>query len=104
MPRAGDIYIADMGYQGKTRPVVVITEVKSSDARDLTTVIPLTSSMRGGPEEVDIGKLRALPRRCAANVAGVSSLRTSALTRRVTTLDDSTFSEIMDALRAHLGL
>lgn len=104
MPRAGDIYIADMGYQGKTRPVVVITEAKSSDARDLTTVIPLTSSMRGGPEEVDIGKLRSLPRRCAANVAGISSLPTTALTRRVTTLDDSTFSEIMDALRAHLSL
>ena len=67
-PCAGDVWLADLGYAAKTRPVLVLAAPDDSGARALFIVAPLTSQLRGLRGEVALGKVRWLPKPSAVNV------------------------------------
>jgi mRNA-degrading endonuclease toxin of MazEF toxin-antitoxin module len=88
----------------KSRPVLVLAFPQDSDARALTVVAPLTSQIRGGRGEVDLGKIRWLPKPSAVNVQGLASFDHHLLTRKLGTLSPERFEEIKRSIRELLGL
>ena len=103
-PKPGEVWFADLGMVGKSRPVLVLAFPGSEDARALAVVAPLTSQIRGMRGEVDLGKPRWLPKHSAVNVQGLASFDHRKLTRRMGELSAPQMTEVKSALRDLLGL
>jgi mRNA interferase MazF len=103
-PVPGEVWLADLGMLGKTRPVLVLSYPEPDDARALVIVAPLTSQLRGMRGEVDLGKPRWLPKRSAVNVQGLASFDRHALIRRLGNLDAKSMNATKTALRDLLDL
>jgi hypothetical protein len=58
-PLHGEIWLADMGIAGKTRPVVVMLAEDLPVERTLIIYVPVTRQARGGLLEVPLGHCRA---------------------------------------------
>lgn len=103
-PCTGDVWLADLGYTAKIRPVLVLAAPGESDARALLIVAPLTSQLRGMRGEVALGKIRWLPKPSAVNVQGLASINGRILQRRLGTLTRERMEEVKQALRDLLEL
>lgn len=103
-PKAGDVWLADLGIAAKTRPVLILADPDSQDARSLTVVAPLTSQLRGLRGEVPLGHVRWLPKPSAVNVQGIASFDPSRLIRRLGTCTAEQVDAVKDALRQLLSL
>lgn len=103
-PRSGEVWFADLGMVGKSRPVLVLASPRPDDARALVVVAPLTSQIRGLRGEVPLGKLRWLPKLSAVNVQGLASFDPGKLARRLGTLSAEHDGAVKAALRDLLNL
>jgi len=56
-PKPGEVWLADLGLAGKTRPVLIISREDPNPPRVLVIYIPLTTQNRGSRYEVEVGKL-----------------------------------------------
>ena len=73
-PRHGEVWLADMGIAGKTRPVVVLLADDVPVERTLIIHVPVTRQARGGPLEVALGHLPFLDRESVANAQAIGAL------------------------------
>ena len=103
-PIPGEVWFAELGMVEKSRPVLVLAYPRDSDARALAVVAPLTSQIRGGRGEVDLGKLRWLPKPSAVNVQVLASFDHHLLTRKLGTLSQEHYNSVKAAIRELLGL
>jgi mRNA-degrading endonuclease toxin of MazEF toxin-antitoxin module len=88
----------------KSRPVQVLAYPGDSDARALAVVTPLTSQIRGGRGEVDLGKPRWLPKPSAVNAQGLASFDRHFLARKLGVLSPEQYEAVKAAIRELLGL
>ena len=70
-PIPGDVYLVDMGYEGKTRPVVIVSRRDDNAPRALSIVVPLTTQNRGSRYEVAMPRVPWLRRLSFANVQAI---------------------------------
>jgi mRNA interferase MazF len=56
-PRVGDVFIVDFGFDGKVRPVVVVSREDDDAPRALSIVVPLTSQFRGSRYEIQMPRV-----------------------------------------------
>ena len=103
-PRPGEVWFAELGMIEKSRPVLVLAYPQDSDARALAVVAPLTSQIRGGRGEVNLGKPRWLPKPSAVNVQGLASFDHHLLIRKLGTLSQEQYEAVKAAIRELLGL
>ncbi len=103
-PQPGEVWFADLGMVAKNRPVLVLYVPADEDARCLMIVAPLTSQIRDQRGEVDLGKLRWLPKPSAVNVQGLASFDPRCLSRRLGVLSSADVSRVKNALRDILDL
>lgn len=103
-PKPGEVWWADLGMVGKTRPVLVLAYPNDEHARALAVVAPLTSQIRGGPDEVPLGKPGWLPKPSAVNVLGLASFDRHKLSRPMGTLSSDQMTKVKAALRQLLQL
>ena len=103
-PKPGEIWLAELGIAAKNRPVLVLACPGPDDARALVVVAPLTSQLRGMRGEVDIGKLRWLPKPSAVNVQGLASFDRHYLARKLGTLPPHLVQAVKAAIRDLLDL
>jgi mRNA interferase MazF len=103
-PRPGEVWIADLGFAAKFRPVVIVSREDPDPPRALIIYVPITTQDRGSPYEVTLPKTRFLQKDSVANVQGIASLPTVRLGRRVGTLRAKTPSEIKKAIAWTLEL
>jgi mRNA interferase MazF len=103
-PRAGEVWFADLGIAGKSRPVLVLAFPRDGDARSLVIVAPLTSQIRHSRGEVDLGKPRWLPKASAVNVQGLASFDRHKLSRQMGALTKPEMDRVKEALRDLLEL
>ena len=103
-PQPGEVWFAVLGIVAKNRPVLVLSVPDAEDARSLMVVAPLTSQIRGQRGEVDLGKLRWLPKPSAVNVQGLASFDPRCLSRRLGVLGASDLSRVKNAVRDLLDL
>ena len=48
-PKVGEVYMLDLGYQGKVRPVVIMSREDPQAPRALSLFVPLSKLSRGTP-------------------------------------------------------
>ena len=80
--KPGEVWLADLGIAGKTRPILIVSREDSDPPRALVIQVPLTTKNRFSRYEVDLGKLPFLREPSVANVQGLASLPVARLQRR----------------------
>ena len=103
-PSVGEIWVADFGFTAKQRPILILADLQSEDARALIVVVPLTSQIRGLRGDVDIGKPRWLQKHSDVNVQGIASIDRSVLHRRLGRLAPEQLRSVHAAIRDLLVL
>lgn len=103
-PSPGEVWLADLGFAAKFRPVVIVSRYDPDPPRALAVYVPITPQDRGSPYEVALPKLRFLQKESVANTPGIASLPTVRLGRRLGTLPASAMDEIRRALAWTLDL
>src|SRR6266480_1539211 len=98
-PKVGEEYVVDLGYQGKVRPVVVMSREDSQAPRALALCVPLTTENRGSRYEVPMPHVPWLKKQGVANVQGIGAAGLHELTDRRGRFDSTTVSKIKDAIR-----
>lgn len=99
-PRAGEVWLADLGLTAKTRPVAIVSRDDPDPPRALMIYIPLTSQSRGSSYEVPLGHLRWLSNETVANVQGIGSLPIPRFQRKLGLLPQAD----LDSIRAAIAL
>jgi mRNA interferase MazF len=101
-PKHGEVWLADLGIAGKTRPVVVLLADEVVVERTLIIYVPLTTQNRGSVLEVGLGHLRFLDNASVANVQAIGALPRARFARRLGTTAD--LDRVKNALRVACGL
>jgi mRNA interferase MazF len=106
MPRPriqrGELWIADLGYVGKIRPVLVVSVPFLENERALCIVVPHTTSVLGTRFEISINHYALKPG--AFDVQQTAAIQSVKLVQRVGSLDGQQLAKIEGALAAVLGL
>jgi len=103
-PRVGDVFIVDLGFDGKVRPVVVVSREDHDAPRALSIVVPLTSQFRGSRYEIQMPRVPWLKLQSFANVQAISSAENHELTNRRGKFEASVVKQIREAIRWALEL
>jgi mRNA interferase MazF len=103
-PQPGEIWLADLGFAAKTRPVVIVSRLDPDPPRSLVLYVPLTTQRRNSPYEVPLPRLSFLDRESVANVQGLGSLPTVRLERKIGRVSRDVMEQLKDALAFALDL
>jgi mRNA interferase MazF len=103
-PRHGEVWLADMGIAGKTRPVVVLLADGLPVERTLIIHVPVTRQARGGPLEVALGHLTFLDRESVANAQAVGALPRVRFEKYLGTLPAADLARVKAALKTACAL
>jgi len=102
--RRGEVWWSELPEPAGRRPVVLLSRDEAYSVRELVTVAPVTTRVRGLPVEVALGRGEGLPRRCVANLDTVTTIPRRCLVSRISTLSDSKVTLLDEALMFALGL
>ena len=103
-PQPGEVWLADLGFAAKTRPVVIVSRHDSNPPRALLLYVPLTTQDRLSPYEVRLPRLPYLDRESVANVQGLGSIPSVRLERKLGRLPAEIMSKVKEALAFALDL
>ncbi len=102
--RRGEVWWAELPPPAGRRPVVLLSRNDAYTVRELVTVAPVTTRMRGIPVEVQLGREDGLPRECAANLDTITTVPKSLLRERLAVLSPARVGAIDRAIRFALDL
>lgn len=100
MPKRGEIWLADLGFVAKTRPVLVLSVPFSDSDYALITVIPRTTYIRRSDLQVQLSVSGLRPG--AFNVQGLTAIPPSKFIRRLGTLQSAQMKLIEDTVKKWL--
>ena len=89
----------DLGFEGKVRPIVIMSREDSAAPRAISIFVPLTKQSRMSKYEVTLPRVPWLKLQSYANVQGMGSVGHHELTDRRGKFDSSVIAEIKDAIR-----
>jgi len=98
-PKVGEVYFVDLGYEGKVRPVVVMSREDPQAPRALALCVPLTMENRGSRYEVTMPRVPWLKLQGVANVQAIGAAGFHELTDRRGRFESSVVAKIKDAIR-----
>jgi mRNA-degrading endonuclease toxin of MazEF toxin-antitoxin module len=98
----GEVWLADLGYVGKVRPVLILSVPPGDEDRALVTYVIRTTSLRGTTYEVP-HKTRGM-KSGAFDAQGLGTTDKSHLIRRLGQADAETFAAVEERVRAWLAL
>lgn len=98
-PKVGEVFMLDLGYEGKVRPVVVLSREDANAPRALALCVPLTTENRGSRYEVPMPRVPWLNKQGVANVQAIGAAGFHELTDRRGRFDAVVVSKIKDAIR-----
>jgi mRNA interferase MazF len=104
IPKAGEVYLVDMGIAGKVRPVVILTREDPDAPRAISVTVPLTTENRGSRYEVQMPRVPWLKHQSFANVQALASFGYRELLERRGRFDTETMDKIKAAVRWALQL
>lgn len=102
--RRGEVWWAKLPAPAGRRPVVLLSRNEAYTVRELVTVAPVTTRIRGIPTEVPLGPTEGLPKTCVANLDTLATIPKRALTDLVGPLPHEKLAAVEAALRFALGL
>lgn len=103
-PYPGEIWLADLGLSGKTRPVLIVSRYDPDPPRAMVTYVPLTSQYRQSPYEVVLPNLRFLSQNSYVNIQGLGSIPKVRLERKLGKLSDNVLVEVKNTIAFALNL
>ncbi len=98
----GEIWLADLGYLGKIRPVLIMSISPGDDDRALVTYVIRTTSLRGTAYELPHTSPGMKPG--AFDAQGLGTTDRSRFIRRISVVDSVTLTAIENRVKAWLGL
>ena len=98
----GEIWMADLGYNAKIRPVLILSVPIGKDDRSLVAYVNRTTSVRNTPYEVP-HKARGM-KPGVFDAQGLGTTDKHYLIRRLGTVDATTLAQVEDRVKAWLGL
>lgn len=102
--KRGEVWWALLPKPAGRRPVVLLSRDEAYQVRDLVTIAPVTTRVRGIPVEVRLGPSDGLPRECAINVDTMATIPKSSLTDRLTLLTPQKLQALNEAIKFALDL
>ncbi len=94
----------DLGYEGKVRPVVIVSREDDSAPRALAVFVPLTTEFRSSRYEVKLPRVPWLAHQSFANAQAMGAAEYHELTDRRGRLEPAVMAEIKAAIRWALDL
>jgi mRNA interferase MazF len=85
------------------RPVLILTRNPAIQVMERVLVVPLTTTVRGIPTEVPLGRGDGLPTDCVASLDDVAPIAKDYLVERLALLSPRRMSEVARALRRATG-
>ena len=98
-PKVGEVYMLDLGFEGKVRPIVIMSREDPAAPRALSLFVPLTKESRGSQYEVAMPRVPWLKLQSYANVQGIGAVGHHELTDRRGRFEAAVVSKIQDAIR-----
>jgi mRNA interferase MazF len=98
-PRVGEVYMLDLGYDGKVRPVVIMSREDTNAPRALSLFVPLTKQSRNSRYEVEMPRVPWLKLQSYANVQAISWAEYNELTDKRGRFEPSVIEAIKNAIR-----
>jgi mRNA interferase MazF len=100
--KRGEIWLADLGYVGKVRPVLILSVEPGDDDRALVTYVIRTTSARGTAYEVP-HPARGM-KTGVFDAQGIGTTDRSHFLRKLGVLEASILGQVENRVRAWLGL
>ena len=97
IPKVGDVYLLDVGCQGKVRPVVIMSREDTQAPRALSLFVPLTKNSHGTRYEVQMPS--AMAEVAVASVQAIGVAEFAELRYRTGRFDSLTVDKIKGAIR-----
>lgn len=98
MVRRGEVWWAEHPEWGR-RPAVVMTRDEAIDRLNQVFVVLATTTIRGIPTEVELGREDGMPRDCVLNADHTESVAKGYLVDRITVLAPEKVAAVCAALR-----
>ena len=102
--RRAEIWWAHLPSPVGRMPVVLLSRDEAYAVRNAVTVAEVTSTQRGIPVEVELGPEDGLPKKCAANLDTIVTIRKNLLSERITMLSGEKIDQIDAAVKFALSL
>jgi mRNA interferase MazF len=98
-PKVGEVYMLDLGYEGKVRPVVIMSREDANAPRAIALYVPLTKESRGSQYEVTMPRVPWLKLQSYGNVQAIGSAGFHELTDKRGRFEPAVVSKIKEAIR-----
>lgn len=98
-PKVGEVYMLDLGYEGKVRPVVIMSREDPQAPRALSVFVPLTKVSHGTRYEVPMPRVPWLKLQSYANVQALGTAEHRELTDKRGRFEPAAMDRMRDALR-----
>ena len=98
-PKIGEVYILDLGAEGKTRPVVIMSREDPQAPRALSLFVPLTKESRGSQYEVAMPRVPWLKLQSYANIQAIGTAGHHELTDRRGRFEPGSITKRKEAIR-----
>lgn len=99
IPKVGEVYMLDLGCEGKFRPIVIMSREDAQAPRALSLFVPLTKESRGSLYEVTMPRVPWLKLQSYANAQAIGTVGHHELTNRRGRFEAVTVAKIKDAIR-----
>ena len=100
--RRGEIWLADLGYSGKVRPVLILSVQPGEEDRALVTYVIRTTSVRGTAYEVPHRAHGMKPG--AFDAQGIGTTDRSHFLRKLGLLEELVMEQVAEKTRVWLDL
>jgi mRNA interferase MazF len=98
-PKVGEVYMLDLGYEGKVRPIVIMSREDPQAPRALSLFVPLTKESRGTRYEVAMPRVPWLKLQSYANAQALGAAEHHELKDRRGRFEPAAVAKIKDAIR-----
>jgi mRNA-degrading endonuclease toxin of MazEF toxin-antitoxin module len=98
-PKVGEVYMLDLDYRGKVRPVVIMSRDDAAAPRALALFVPLTKESRPCRYEVTMPRVPWLKLQSYANVQAIGAAEFHELKDRRGRFEAPVIAQIKDAIR-----
>jgi mRNA interferase MazF len=100
----GEVWWVKMPLPVGRRPVVLVSRDAAYAVKTKVTVAEVSTTVRGIPSEVVLGRSDGLPRACAVNTDNLATIPKARLEARIALLRREKVAALDEALRFALGL
>jgi mRNA interferase MazF len=102
--RRGEIWWAELPAPAGRRPVVLLSRNEAYAVRELVTVAPVTTRIRGIPTEVPLGPAEGLPKTCVVNLDTITTIPRRTLSAVIGPLPAEKLAAVERSLMFALGV